>query len=371
LIEDTTKFVQQNPDVFPNTLRARQLIEEASENKITNSRFLNSNSTSNIPTDFAWDTNENIIIQNELGDFVAGVAKYLKTTLTGLKPEYTGDVTARLRCTEQIAIDPTDPITLSVLTRTARRDTGTRVSRLVLAVEFYNRGTLLSTRSVEYDPETLELADYALIELVTEAANIPPTADNIKWYLTLSSIDGGDEMVLYLTCPQVEPKAFSTSRITGARSREADDLSVPQADNLALTQGRFVVSFAPGYDEIPLADAVFFDSRDPATNFKGFLAKHRTDGFLQFDIVDDSGGTTTVASVASHSFPLGIAQTVEFAWDVEELKIYLNGTEVGVLSGLYTQPTSQNVYIQLGANVNDNNHLNGEMLSFKILREYE
>jgi hypothetical protein len=310
-------------------------------------------------------------VQNELGDYVEGVAKYLQTTLTGLKHEYTGDVIAKLNCTQTIAIDPADPVTLSLFAKTERRDTGTRVSKMTISVEFYNGTTLLSTRSVEYDPETLELDNFALVELVTEASSVPATSDNIKWNITFGSIDGGDEMTVYLTCPQVEAKAFSTSRITGDRTRLADDLSVPQTDNLELEQGRFVVAFAPGYDDVPPHAAVLFDTRDPATAWKGFTAQHRADGYLQFDIVDDAGGTTTVTSTAAHNFPMGEAQTVEFAWQVDDLKIYLNEVEVGAVTGAYTQPTGQNVYMQLGADINDTNHLNGELLSFKVLREYE
>ena len=164
----------------------------------------------------------------------------------------------------------------------------------------------------------------------------------------------------------------ATSRIPGSvapTNRSADELKMPQDENLEFRRGSIITLFAPDYEGEPEADACLFDTRDE-TGRNGFAVFHLADGRLRF-VVAGPTADKTLTTGDQFSFQAGIFQEVGVSWSGDFMEIQLNSDSKAVDDTVVVLPQAFNTFIYLFQTATVANRMEGELATFEIRRDVQ
>lgn len=363
-------FVFQAKDEFPPGIDAHTRIELASSNLLTNTNFLTPTSVDNpVPLGWSLDAPGSVTLLPELVPDSSGVNQ-LKIRALGSGP-YVGPKAMTFSQDVAVPASPADPLAFSVLARTEIANQEVVVDDLRLIISFRDSmDAEISAQVAEFAPFDILGASLVLLQLVVPT---PPTGTMAaRVAVEMDSIEGSDDINLFLMAPQVETNTLASSRIVGSAppvTRATDTLRVPQKGNLEPRRGSIITLFAPDYEGAPAADACLFDTRD-AAGLNGFAVFHRANGRLRFVV----GGPLTPKELETNlpfSFPAGIFQEVGVSWKEGFLEIQLNSERVAVDENPTVLPQAFNDHIYLFRTTADMDRLNGELATFEIRRDIQ
>lgn len=344
-------------DVFPGDVGLRTFIEPATTNLIPNPDFA-STDANGVPTGTTVSTTADLDLRTAaltLNDS----AKQLRIHATGRGGPYTGPATVTWSSDDTIAINPNDPVSFSVLTRS--HIIRGNVDTLRLTISWRNGADAeIDTTSIAYDPADLAAAQVIQTDLIVPQGDIPAGTAGVRWAIEFESVDGADDVKMYFALPQIEQLPIATSRAVG--SRLADTLQIEQGPHIDLDRGTIHAKFVPGYDTPPTS-VTLFDTREAALD--GFVARHRDDGFIEFAVYDGVGLETSVMTDTAVILVAGDAIKLSFSWDTALLRIYSNDSLLKESTSAYTTPTKHDLMSIMSSTAGDE-HLYGELLDFEI-----
>lgn len=363
-------YVFQDKDALPPTINAHTRIESASSNLLTNANFLVPVSgTNNAPQSWSVTADSSITLIPGIEEDSSGV-RILTVRAIGSGP-YVGPKTVVIEHDDLVAASEGDPVTFSVLARVEHLLDETLVKDLQLVISFRDSGDVeLSKETITFDPEAIKGSSLVMLQHTVSSPPVGTVAARVS--LELYSVDGGDDIKLFLLVPQFEEGTVATSRIAGSvapTNREADVLRVMQAGNIEFRKGSIITILSSDYDGLPTNDSCIFDTRD-ASGLNGFVATHLSDGRIRFSVAGPSS-TKNLTTSEVFSFQAGIYQEVGVSWGSSFMAIRVNSEEAATSDTVVVLPQEFNEFIYLFQTSTGADRLEGELAVFEIRRDVQ
>lgn len=359
LLPVENQLVLQNLNEMPVKLEAQSYVENLGANLVPNPAYgLNTNG---LPT--GWSVSApNAVVTNRLMNDVSQAARTWGVRFRDNKVNQSRN--SVFITSNAINISPTaGDITFSLLGSLKYNTKNSNISMVVLTVYFQDTNSVvLSTVKKEIGATDL-VNTFSLLYTTIKQASIPLNSVKVVLQIELYSVDQGDDIEFFSLVPQLEYNGTPTSRTLGIRQMDLYHVATTTEN-----KGSIYLEHVFGYSDKPNYDSYLFSNVALGNGLE--LSHGSGDGKLCFNVWQNGASSPLVSSVFDPNYE---AHQIYASWDNgnHQRSIWVDNIKLAEsLVGFPIQatPISNDMYICSNSSGNQNI---GEILSFKVLRDYK